>query len=59
MDDPFFCPDCRELHHEPAEAVLGHLVRCLACATGDETTRELTVREIAVLLVPPPMKTAA
>ena len=31
MDDIYLCPDCRAQHSEPAEAVLGHLVRCTSC----------------------------
>jgi hypothetical protein len=37
MDELFLCPDCYELHDEPAEATLGHLVRCLACDLAAET----------------------
>jgi hypothetical protein len=32
MDDLYFCPDCHAEHGEPADASLGHLVLCLACA---------------------------
>jgi hypothetical protein len=33
MEDTYLCPDCRAEHAEPHEAVLGHLARCLSCAT--------------------------
>jgi hypothetical protein len=36
MDHLYFCPDCHAEHGEPADAALGHLVRCLACAIGSE-----------------------
>jgi hypothetical protein len=32
MDDYFLCPDCRDEHSEPHQAVLGHIARCLSCA---------------------------
>ena len=31
MEDFFMCPDCRNEHSEPHEAVLGHLARCVSC----------------------------
>jgi hypothetical protein len=48
MDDPFFCPDCRELHGDPAEATLGHKLRCLACADAGEVTEERAAPPIAL-----------
>jgi len=36
MDRPFLCPDCGIEHDEPAEAGLGHLVRCLDCSLSIE-----------------------
>jgi hypothetical protein len=38
MEDLFLCPDCRELHDEPAEAIFGHLIRCLDCELAAELT---------------------
>lgn len=31
MEDIYLCPDCHTEHTEPAEARLGHLVRCTSC----------------------------
>lgn len=31
MEDIYLCPDCHSEHTEPAEARLGHLVRCTSC----------------------------
>jgi len=31
MDTSFLCPDCGADHVEPAEAVLGLVIRCLDC----------------------------
>jgi hypothetical protein len=31
MDEPLHCPDCHELHTDPADAALGHRIRCQAC----------------------------
>lgn len=36
MDDLYLCPDCLALHAEPLDAVLGHVVRCFACAVAAE-----------------------
>jgi hypothetical protein len=45
METHYFCPDCKLAHREPAHAILGHIVRCLACdgATdvGDDVQRTL------------------
>lgn len=32
MEDTYLCPDCRCEHADPAEAVLGHVARCIGCA---------------------------
>lgn len=48
MDEPLFCPDCHQLHAEPAEASLGHLVRCLTC----ELSVAVAVAEAAGRTVP-------
>jgi len=31
MDTMFLCPDCGGEHGDPAEAALGHQIRCLDC----------------------------
>ena len=31
MDTSYYCPDCGDEHGDPAEASLGHQVRCLDC----------------------------
>ena len=31
MDTTFLCPDCGAEHADPADAGLGHQVRCLDC----------------------------
>lgn len=31
METTYCCPDCGDAHDEPAQAVLGHRVRCLDC----------------------------
>ncbi len=60
MDELFLCPDCYELHDEPAEATLGHLVRCLACDLDAKAAlmeaRPLIPRGISLA---PPLLTAA
>jgi len=41
METPFLCPDCSDEHGQPAEATLGHQVRCLDCQIEIELALEL------------------
>lgn len=60
MDDVFLCPDCYELHDEPAEATLGHLVRCLACELAAEAALAEVHPELpAGISLAPPLRHAA
>lgn len=47
MDTAYLCPDCGRDHDEPAEATLGHRVRCLDCQIEIELGREIAA-------IPPP-----
>jgi hypothetical protein len=49
MDEQLHCPDCHADHLEPAEAVLGHLARCLACALAADV--ELAEQALAPKVV--------
>ena len=61
MDEQLLCPDCRELHTEPAEATLGHLVRCWACVLAAEVVlaAESAERSAPLAAVPLAMRPAA
>jgi hypothetical protein len=48
MDRPFLCPDCGIAHDEPADAGLGHLVRCLDCALSIE----IAAYQVEIVTVP-------
>ncbi len=41
METPYLCPDCGDAHGQPAEAALGHQVRCLDCQIEIELAIEL------------------
>jgi hypothetical protein len=41
MDTIFLCVDCRAAHAEPAEATLGHRIRCLECQIEIDLSFEL------------------
>jgi hypothetical protein len=53
MDDTYLCPDCHAEHTEPLDAVLGHLARCLTCATLFDalTEEQILLEEIAEIRV--------
>ena len=52
MDELFLCPNCYELHDEPAEPVLGHLVRCLTCEIAAELSAPVRVRVVVPRSLP-------
>jgi hypothetical protein len=41
METSYLCPDCGDDHDQPAEATLGHQVRCLDCQIEIELAIEL------------------
>ena len=41
MDTPYLCPDCREAHADPDDAMLGVWVRCLDCRIEIDLAVEL------------------
>jgi DNA-directed RNA polymerase subunit RPC12/RpoP len=41
MDTAFLCIDCGAAHFEPADATLGHRVRCLDCQIEIDLSFEL------------------
>jgi DNA-directed RNA polymerase subunit RPC12/RpoP len=49
MDTSYCCPDCGDEHRDPAEATLGHRVRCLACQI--EIDLALEIRAIPIPLI--------
>ena len=48
MYTPFLCPDCGDEHGQPADATLGHHLRCLDCALEVELAIE--IRSIVISL---------
>jgi DNA-directed RNA polymerase subunit RPC12/RpoP len=41
METSFRCPDCSTEHDQPAEATLGHRIRCLDCQIEIDLAFEL------------------